>query len=260
MNEIDILIQALNEKKKLVAMLAPSFPIVFSYPSIITMLRKLGFAYVVEVSLGAKKTNEELAQLLKDNPGSRFITSPCPTVVRMVRQQMPQYVKYFTHNVDSPMVATAKIVKENYPDCQPVFIGPCIVKKLEANEDNPELNILVLTYAEIQQVFEKFNIHEDLDAQDKFDLDGEGITRIYPIDGGLSHSSGLMQSFQSGEVQAVSGWKNCIEAIKNFDVNPKVRLLDILFCEGGCIGGPGIKSKLNIEERKKQILDYAGQT
>jgi len=36
--------------------------------------------------------------------------------------------------------------------------------------------------------------------------------------------------------------------------------LDILFCEGGCIGGPGIKSTLNTEERKKKILDYASVT
>lgn len=259
MNEIDALIQALSEKKKLVAMLAPSFPIVFSYPSIITMLRKLGFAYIVEVSLGAEKTNEELAELLKNNPNNRYITSPCPTVVRMVRQQMPQYAKYFTINVDSPMVATAKIVKEKYPDCQPVFIGPCIVKKLEAKEDHPELNILVVTYSELTQIFTQFNIQEESGVQDQFDLGEKGMTKIYPIDGGLSHSSGLTQGFQTGEVQIVSGWKNCKEAIKNFDLNPKVRLLDILFCEGGCIGGPGIKSTLNTEERKKKILDYAGQ-
>ena len=260
MNDTDTLIQILQEKKKLVAMLAPSFPIVYSYPSIISMLRKLGFSYITEVSLGARKTNEELAKLLKDNPNSRYITSPCPTVVRMVRQQMPQYVKYFTHDVDSPMVATAKIAKEKYPDCRPIFIGPCIVKKLEAKEDNPDLNILVITYAELAQVFAHFNIQEETGVQDKFDLEGEGMTRIYPIDGGLSHSSGLMKGFQPGEIRTVSGWGNCLKAIKDFDVNPKVRLLDILFCEGGCIGGPGIKSTLNTEERKKKILDYASVT
>lgn len=257
MNEINSLIQALKEKKKLVAMLAPSFPIVYSYPAIITMLRKLGFSYVVEVSLGAKKTNEELAELLKNNPSSRYITSPCPTVVRMVRQQMPEYAKYFTHNVDSPMVATAKIALEKYPDCQPIFIGPCIVKKLEAKEDNPDLNILVITYSELAQVFSEFNIQEEVGVQDQFDLGEPGMTRIYPVDGGLSHSSGLLHHFQEGEIQNVSGWKNCINAIKNFDTNPKVRLLDILFCEGGCIGGPGIKSSLNVEERIKKIFDYA---
>ena len=55
MNEIATLIELLEKKEKLVAMLAPSFPIVFEYPKIITMLKKLGFSYVVEVAVGAKE-------------------------------------------------------------------------------------------------------------------------------------------------------------------------------------------------------------
>ncbi|MCX6816646.1 MAG: hypothetical protein NTZ93_02195 [Candidatus Beckwithbacteria bacterium] len=258
MSEVDRLIQALTEKKKLVAMMAPSFPIVFAYPGIIASLKKLGFSYFIEVSVGAKKTNEELLELMRKNPEGRYITSPCPTIVRMVRKQMPQYAKYFTTGVDSPMVATAKIAAEKFPGCQPVFIGPCIVKKLEAVEDHPELNILVITYEELRQVFDHFkiNIQEKGGENDRFDLAETGLTRIYPVDGGLSHSSGVMQKFSGGEVKVVSGWENCQQAIKDFNTDPKLRLLDILFCEGGCIGGPGIKSSLTIEERMKKILDY----
>ncbi|PJC32903.1 hypothetical protein CO049_01520 [Candidatus Roizmanbacteria bacterium CG_4_9_14_0_2_um_filter_36_12] len=259
MNEITVLIEALKRKDKLVAMLAPSFPIMFEYPKIITKLKNLGFSYVVEVSAGAKKTNEELLELLKKDPTLRYITSPCPTVVRMIRKQMPQYAKYFTHDVDSPMVATAKIAREYYPDYRPVFIGPCIVKKLEATEDVPELNILVVTYDEINQIFTQFNTPDDFNPNDKFDISEPGMTRIYPVDGGLSHSSGLEKHFSKDEIQIVSGWKNCMEAVKNFDTNTKVRLLDVLFCEGGCIGGPGIKSNLTSQERKQKVLDYALQ-
>jgi len=260
MNEINILIELLQKKEKLVALLAPSFPIVFEYPKIISKLKHLGFSYVVEVSAGVKKKNEELLDLLQKNPTARYITSPCPTVVRMIRKQMPQYAKYFTKSVDSPMVETAKIAKEHFPDYRPVFIGPCIVKKLEATEDVPELRILVVTYDEISKVFTQFNTSDEFDPNDKFDIPGTGMTRIYPVDGGLSHSSGLEQHFSKEEIQIVSGWKNCLEAVKNFDTNTKVRLLDILFCEGGCIGGPGIKSALTVEERKQKVLDFARQT
>lgn len=257
MNESAKLIELINNKTKLVALLAPSFLIVYDYPNIITKLKKLGFSYVVEVSAGAKKTNEELSTLLKNNPTTRYITSPCPTVVRMIRKQMPEYAKYFTHDVDSPMVATAKIAKEKYPEYQPVFIGPCIVKKLEATEDVPELNILVVTYAEINQVFTHFNISDEVNPNDKFDISEPGMTRIYPVDGGLSHSSGLEKDFSKEELKIVSSWKNCIQAVKDFDANPNIRLLDILFCDGGCINGPGIVSSLNIEERKKKVLDFS---
>ncbi len=256
MNEPKALIDLIDNKEKLVAMLAPSFPIIFPYPAIITMLRKLGFAYVVEVAAGAKKTNEELISLLKSDPNARYITSPCPTVVRMIKKQMPQYAKYFTHNVDSPMAATAKIVREQYPGYRPVFIGPCIMKKFEATEDVPELNIFVLTYLELLEIFNHYNINEQVNPDDHFDISEPGMTRIYPIDGGLSQSSGLSRQMQDGEIKIVSGAQNNIAAIKEFDTNPKVKLLDILNCPGGCIGGPGIKSNLTIEERKKKILDY----
>jgi len=260
MNEDKTLIELLEKKEKLVAMLAPSFPIVFSYPTIVTMLRKLGFSYVVEVAVGAKKTNEELLALLKADPNTRYITSPCPTIVRMVKTVMPQYTKYFTTGVDSPMVATAKIVQKKYPEFRPVFIGPCVMKKLEANEDVPELNILVLTYTELLGVFTHFGVKEETNPDDHFDISEPGMTRLYPLDGGLSHSSGLINQMQEGEIKAVSGAQNNIQAIKEFDTNTKLRLLDILNCPGGCIGGPGIRSNLTPEERKNKILEYFQKT
>ncbi len=256
MNEVSTLIEFINKKEKLAAMVAPSFPIVFSYPMIITMLKKLGFSYTVEVAVGAKKTNDQLLQLLKENPDARYITSPCPTVVRMIRKQMPQYEKYLSHGVDSPMVATAKIVIEKYPGYRPVFIGPCIVKKLEAIEDVPELNILVITYTELKQVFAHFNISKDSNPEDKFDISETGLTRMYALDGGLSHSSGLTDRMQEGEINIVSGTQNNIQALKEFETNPKIRLLDILNCPGGCIGGPGIVSSLTPEQRKAKILEF----
>lgn len=259
MTELEELISLLNKKEKLVAMLAPSFPIMFDYPGIITRLKKLGFSYVMEVSLGAMKTNQELVDLLKKNPEARYITTPCPTIVRMVKKQMPEYAKYFTHGVDSPMVATAKIAHEHFPGYRPVFIGPCLVKKMEAKEDVPELGIVVVTYNEMLSVFEKFGIGVEINSTDKFDLAGPGDTRLYPVDGGLAHSSGVLNNFGEEAVKIVSGWKNCLQAIRDFDKDTKVRLLDILFCDGGCIGGPGIKSSLDTQQRKQKILDYRNQ-
>jgi len=259
MNEHKTLIDLINNKEKLVAMLAPSFPIVFSYPEIITMLKKLGCSYVVEVAVGAKKTNKQLSALLKADPLARYITSPCPTIVRMVQKQMPQYAKYFPVGVDSPMVATAKIIREKYPGHRPVFIGPCYVKKYEANEDVPELNILVLTYTELKDVFNHFHVTEDADQHDAFDMSEPGDERMYAMDGGLSHSSGLSDLLKSDELKIISGAENNIEAIKEFDTHPTIRLLDILNCEGGCIHGPGITSSLSTEERKEKIYHYISE-
>ncbi len=256
MDEVNQLIELLTKKEKLTAMLAPSFPIVFNYPSIITMLKKLGFSYTIEVAVGAKKTNEELLSLLQANPTARYITSPCPTIVRMVKKTMPQYAKYFTHNVDSPMAATAKIVREKFPESKPVFIGPCVLKKMEAKEDIPELNIVVITYKELQDIFNRFAIKEETNPEDHFDIGEPGMTRLYALDGGLSHSSGLTKQLKPEQIKIVSGVQNNIAAIKEFEANPAIKLLDILNCPGGCIGGPGIVSSLNTMERAKKIGEY----
>jgi iron only hydrogenase large subunit-like protein len=256
MNDSNTLIELINKKEKLVAMLAPSFPIVFSYPTIITMLRNLGFSYVVEVAAGAKTTNAQLLTLLQNNPHARYITSPCPTVVRMIKKAMPQYAKYLTHNVDSPMVATAEIVREKYPGYKSVFIGPCVMKKLEAKEDASDLNILVITYVELQEVFNYFDITEDTNTNDHFDIDAYGKTKMYAVDGGLTQSSGLTEKLNPEEIKIVSGLNNR-KTIQDFDTNQTIKILDILNCPGGCIFGPGIRSTLTLEQRKQKIITYA---
>ncbi len=259
MHEVARLIELLHQKAKLVAMLAPSFPIVYAYPEIISQLKQLGFTYFTEVAAGAKKTNEQVLKLLQDDPHTRIITSPCASFARLVSARYPRLLPFLTFQADSPMVATAKIVKEKYPACQLVFIGPCVAKKFESSEDHPELDILVLTYKELEVVLKEFNIKAaSLRANDVFDL-MEPSTRIYPYDGGLTQTSGVRAVLKDDEIRIVSGWKNCEAALSEFEKNPRIRLLDILFCEGGCINGPGIVSGLTLEERKKKIDEFAGQ-
>jgi len=259
MDEVSRLTDLLNKKAKLAAMLAPSFPVVYEYPQIIGRLKQLGFLYVVEVAAGAKKTNEAVLTLLQDNPQSRFITSPCPSFVRLIRAKYPQLLQYLALQADSPMAATARIVKEKFPDCSPVFVGPCVAKKFESSEDYPELNILVLTYKELDMVFDAFHVGEAAaQAGDGFDVTGQ-TTRIYPIDGGLTESSGVRNILKDEEIRIVSGWKNCEAALLEFERNLKIRLLDILFCEGGCINGPGIASVLSPDDRKKKVLEFSAK-
>lgn len=258
MNDTDKLINLLKSNSKLVAMLAPSFPIMYNPVQIISRLRQIGFQKVVEVTVGAKETNRQLIEFIQANPEKRFITSPCASFTRFIKTKHPDFLPYLTMNVDSPMTATAKIVREKYPGFQPVFIGPCIVKKLEASQDYPELNILVLTYKELELVFAVFSslIPNGLISSPSFDL-SESSTRLYPTDGGLTDSSGVRNVLGDDAIRIVSGYKNCEAALVEFQNNPKIKLLDILFCEDGCINGPGIISSLSVEEKKKKIVDYS---
>lgn len=253
--DAQILVGLLKEKQQLAAMVAPSFPIMYKENELIAKLKAIGFTYVLEVAAGAKRTNEAVVKALRDDPNTRFITSPCPSFVRFVRTKYPQYEQYLAEQVDSPMIATARIAKEQYPGFRPVFIGPCNVKKLESSQDYPELNILVVTYKELEEVFTELQVSSGDPKQAAFDI-SEISTRIYPYDGGLTDSSGVRDILSDDEIRVVSGWKACEEALTEFESNPKIRLVDILFCEGGCINGPGVVSSLSVEERKKKVQEY----
>ncbi|MFH0864154.1 MAG: [Fe-Fe] hydrogenase large subunit C-terminal domain-containing protein [Candidatus Gottesmanbacteria bacterium] len=251
--EVKELLGLLKTKEPLVAMLAPSFPIMFAYPQIIGKLKRLGFKYVVEVAVGAQETNRQLLELLKKEPRSRYITSPCSSIIRLIRSKYPELVKFIAP-VDSPIIATAKLVSQKYPKFRPVFIGPCFVKKLEARE-YPRLNILVITFSELLHVFAATKIGDRVnDIRGKLDLQGKN-TRLYPISGGLAESSEFNRLLTDEEYDVISGPKNVEKSLPEFPQN-RLRVLDILYCQGGCINGVGINSTLSIQERRQKIIDH----
>jgi len=257
--EVKELFDFLRQKPKMVAMLAPSFPIDFSYPEIIGMLKRLGFKYVVEISNGAIETNRQILALMKLHPDKRYITSPCPSIVRLVKNKYPDLVQFLA-KIDSPMSACAKIVAKKYPGYKKIYIGPCFVKKLEASEDYPELDILVLTYKELQKVFQTKKISpKKSEKSSTFDIIGSS-TRLYPISGGLAQSSGLTQKLTDDEYDVISGPNLVKKALQDFPIKTGLKLLDILFCDGGCISGGGIINTDSIKGKRKKITDYWGKT
>lgn len=260
--ETNELLNLLEGREKLVAMLAPSFPVVFKYPEIIGMLRRLGFDKVVEVARGAEETNKQLLALTKLHPDRRYITNPCPTIVRLIRNKYPHLVQYLSP-IDSPMSATAKLVEKKWPATagrpkkyKKVFVGPCLLKKLEAKEDYPKLEILVITYKDLQGILKERGIEPKItDKLSRFDILARD-TRLYPISGGLSQSSGVINKFTDPEYDVISGPSLATKTLDEFLGKPELKILDILNCEGGCINGPGIVSHDSLPRRREKIINY----
>lgn len=253
--EVSQVLKLLEEEAKLVAMLAPSFPIEFSFPQIASQLKRLGFAKVVEVARGAMETNKNLLKVLKENPKKRYLTSPCPAIVRLIRHKYPHLSQYLAP-VHSPMIYTAEIVLKKWPDYRPVFIGPCPVKKIEAKEDYPKLKIIVLTFKELKQIFKIKKIKaESQNHFTAFDLIGRE-TRLYPISGGLAQSSDFIDFLTDEEYDVISGPKLVEKVLKDFAKNKKLKVLDILYCDGGCIAGAGIDSQLSLKQRREKIITH----
>ena len=241
-----------------VAMLAPTFAIDFKYPNIIGMLRKLGFKEVTELTFGARMVNWAYANYIKEHPEQElFIASPCPTVVATVQHQYPELIKYLMPIV-SPMEAMAKVHKKFCPDCKVIFISPCWAKE---NVEAPKYKEIdaVITLKDLKQIFEQENIKEEDFTEDYyFDSFVREYTKVYPVSGGLASTSHIQKLFKEGEILITDGMVNIKKAFDDFkNGSRQYKFMDLLNCDGGCIGGPAInRQDLSIEKRKEIIFEY----
>jgi len=246
----------LIKNNEAVAMLAPTFAIDFKYPNIIGMLKQLGFKEVTELTFGARMVNWAYANYIKDHPEQElFIASPCPTVVAMVQTQYPEFVKYLVPVV-SPMVAMAKIHKKHKPNQKIVFISPCWSKENVEAPKYPDLIDAVVTLKDLKDIFEKEGIKEE-DFTDDYYFDSfiREYTKIYPVSGGLASTSHIQSLFKPGEILITDGVENIKKALEDFKAGTsKYKFLDLLNCDGGCIGGPAINNKDFPTEKKKEII------
>lgn len=247
--EVEGLSFPLNKKEKYVVMLAPSFIVDFSYPSIILQLRELGFSRVVELTFGAKMINRDYHKTLSESK-DLVIASVCPGIIETLKEKFPEYRKNLI-KIDSPMAATAKICKKAYPNHKIVFISPCNFKKIEAKKTG--YVDYVIDFKELKQLLKSMKIIKKK-GKAKFDRFYNDYTKIYPVAGGLSRTAHLKDILITKQTKVIDGFNEVISFLKNQD--KKIKFLDVTFCKGGCIGGPCISSKLPIIVKKQKVLNY----
>lgn len=242
------ILSELNNRKKMVAMIAPSFVCDFEFPKIIIQLRALGFDKIVELTFGAKMVNREYHKILSES-NELVISSACPGIVNTIKNSFPKYEKNIV-KVDSPMVAMAKICKKNFPKHKVVFISPCDFKKIEA--ESSKFIDYVIDYEQLRDILKNVKIRKN--SKDVlFDKFYNDYTKVYPLSGGLSKTAHLKGILKKDEILVVDGIAKVLNFLKNPD--PKIKFMDVLFCDGGCIGGPHTLKK-TIREKRKAVMDY----
>lgn len=253
--------QLLKSGCKTAAILAPSFPAEFvqlDYKKLIGMIRKLGFDYVNEVGFGADLVAEKYRKLLEDSgPDSKYIATSCPAIIAYIERYHPDLVKNLVPIV-SPMVATAKSIHKIYgDDVKVVFIGPCIAKKGEIRSANMNSEVAEsLTFIELREMLEAENINPENSQDSDFDEPLAGIGAIFPVSRGLFQSAGIEEDLVNGNITAVEGGNNFVDAFREFengDIN--VKLLEVLACTG-CIMGPGVSNSKPLFSRRASVSAY----
>lgn len=240
---------------RVAACLAPSFPAEFTeiadHTLLVGMIRQLGFDLVVEVGFGADMVSLEYNKFF-DDPGSRtVISSDCPSVVYYIEHYHPDLVPSLAP-VASPMVATARIVRKEYgEETRVVFIGPCIAKKAESTEVD-----VVLTYAELRELFRRNGISQAEALPGEFDPPRAGKGAVYPVSRGMLQTVNNSDDIFHGNVVVAEGSENYKEAIREYECGTLRHHLELLSCEG-CIMGPGMSKSTQKYSRRSQISNYA---
>ena len=229
--------QILSSGVKVIASVAPSFLSSFGLKDFNVFkiaLAKLGFFDAEETAYGAELVTQQYKTLLESKQFKNFITSACPAVCRLIQAYYPKALQYLAP-VDSPMIAHAKMIRQQHPDAKVIFIGPCIAKKREAIESG--IIDGVLTFDDMQELFAEKNIvlNEIIDIALENKKATACLSKAYPI------SHGVLKSFpelpKGYDYMAVDGPDRCVDALQNIE-NLENVFLEMNICKDGCVNGP----------------------
>ena len=256
---IDVL-KALKEgDKKVVAMVAPA--IIGQFPgsvgNMVGAIKKLGFDEVIEVAVGADittlKESEEFIERMH-NGASFMTTSCCPAYYRAVEKHLQELTPYVS-STRSPMYYTAELVKKENPDCIAVFVGPCLAKREERQRDPQPYTDYVITFEELGAMFTASEINVSSCEEAEFSKMSYAQGRIFPVSGGVASAvSDLVGTDAEIRLEKINGLnKESVKLLKRYGTKGgENNLIEIMCCEGGCIGGPGC---VNSPKKTARLVD-----
>ena len=246
--DIDKAKNLIRAQKDVYVSLAPSWSGVFEIneEKMVSVLKKLGFKGVSETALGAQEVSIKTAEMLNNAEKGLFISSACPVIVNFIRKYHPEYAACVTP-VGSPAMTHAKMLKEQYGEnISVVFIGPCIGKKMEADEF--KMFDVALTFAELRLWLndEAVDISSlPANPENRFVPKTAYEGSLYPIDGGMNETIrkiGVKPEVQLMDVSGLLSFERALNQL-NPEKLDKVIFVEALSCEGGCVAGPCISTE-----------------
>ena len=248
------LIQGFNRGDRIYALVAPAFinqfPSLASTGKLKAALKAIGFCDVVEVAIGADLcTVDEAHDFLEEVPEKLdfMATSCCPAWSMMAKTAFPGLAKNISMTM-TPMVFTARMMKQADPEARMCFIGPCAAKKLEASRRTVRSDVdFVLTFEELAGIIEA----KDLDL-DNLEVDPAELDLCYASAAGrgFAQSGGVAKAVADkikewhpdmevkiASAQGLADCKKLLMLAKAGKYNGY--LLEGMGCPGGCIGGAG---------------------
>ena len=165
----------------------------------------------------------------------------------MAKTAFPALAKNISMTM-TPMVFTARMMKQKDPTARMCFIGPCAAKKLEASRRTVRSDVdFVLTFEELAGIIEAkdidvANLEVDPDEVDLVHASGAG--RGFAQSGGVAKAVADKikewkpdMDVKIASAQGLAECKKLLMLAKAGKYNGY--LLEGMGCPGGCIGGAG---------------------
>ncbi|NLO14277.1 MAG: 4Fe-4S binding protein [Clostridiales bacterium] len=255
-SEIFQLITAIRSGHTVFAAIAPSFVGQFgplaTPGKVVAGIKALGISRVIEVGWGADVGSlHEAEEFLRDVPETKpFLgTSCCPSWAVFARKAQPS-LSHCIAKTHTPMVASARKIKEEHPSARVVFIGPCVAKKLEALDDEVRPFVdYVITFEELMGLFSARQIElsdlEEVDLNSQASKDG----RNYAVAGGVADAVINAIHARDKNIQVPVLKADTLQDCRKMLALAKAgktdgHLLEGMACPGGCVGGPGTLSQI----------------
>ena len=256
-SQIFQLAHALKNGDEIIAEIAPAFYGQFgdniTPRNLKAALQELGFKEFYEVALGADigAIAEAHHYVEKVHTGELpfLLTSCCPSWAMLAKKYFPDLIDEVSQEL-TPMVATARTIKQKHPDAKVVFIGPCAAKKLEAMRRTVRSDVdFVITFEELQAMFDARDIDlTKYEAESSFH-NATGAGRGYAVAGGVAEAiEKCVKEYYPDvpvQIEHAEGLAECKKMLMLAKAGKKKGcLIEGMGCPGGCIAGAGTNAPL----------------
>lgn len=271
-SQIFQLIRSMQSGHKIIAQVAPAFVGQFG-PDVTpdmfkTALKELGFYDVYETAIGADMgAIAEAEHYVKEVATGKLpfsLTSCCPSWSVLAKKFFPETIDKIS-NALTPMVATARVIKEEHPDAKVVFIGPCASKKLEASRRTIRSDVdFVITFEELAGIFEaKGILLDEIKAMDEL-KGATGTGRGYGVAGGVASAieECVREYYPDVEVniehaESLAECKKMLMLAKAGKKNGC--LIEGMACPGGCVAGAGTNIPIPVAAKAVSAFQDAAE-
>lgn len=270
-SQIFQLIRAMKNNSTVMAIVAPAIVGQFgknaSIKNIKAALEDIGFSQVFEVALGADmgavKEAHHYVEKVATGELPFLLTSCCPSWSMLAKKYFPELIDSIS-NALTPMVATARSVKQQYKDAKVVFIGPCAAKKLEASRRTVRSDVdFVITFEELSAIFDAKGIDFDNYEKESSIHNATGAGRGYAVAGGVAKAiEECIHEYYPGvdvHIEQVEGLEECKKMLLQAKAGRKNGcLIEGMGCPGGCIAGAG--TNITINDAKKEVAGFVNRS